>query len=54
MATECWKDLLLGSDGCSTLWEGSWVSPTVVVGFFGSEDNSGRESEVVNIEYICM
>ena len=32
MATECWLGLLMGSDGISTLWEGSWMSPTVVVG----------------------
>ena len=54
MATECWLGLLMGSDGSSTLWGGSWVSPTVVVGVFGSEDNSGREAEAGNIEYICM
>ena len=51
MATECWLGLLMGSDGSSTLWEGSWVSPTVVVGVLAPQ---WERAEAGNIEYICM
>ena len=53
MASECWLGLLMGSDDSSTLWEGSWMSPTVVVGVL-APNNSGRKTEAGNIEYICM
>ena len=43
MATECWLGLLMGSDGSSTLWEGSWVSPTVVVGVMAPKTTVGEK-----------
>ena len=42
MAIECWLGLLMGSDGSSTLWEGSWVSPTVVVGVLTPKTTVGE------------
>jgi len=53
MATECWLGLLMGPDGSSTLWEGSWVSPNVVIGALAPKTTEG-EKETGNIEYICM
>jgi len=53
MATECWMGLLMGQDGRSTLWEGSWVSPNVMVGTLAQKTTEG-ETKVGNIEYICM
>ena len=43
MATECWLGLLMGSDGSSTLWEGSWVPPTVVVGVLAPKITVGEK-----------
>ena len=43
----------MGSDGSSTLWGGSWVSPTVVVGVLAPKTTEGREGEG-NTEFICM
>jgi len=43
MATECWLGLLMVSDGSSTLWEGSWVSPTEVVGVLAPKTTVGEK-----------
>ena len=53
MATKCCLGLLMGSDVSSTLWEGLWVPPTVVVGALVRRQKWG-ETEAGNIEYIYV
>ena len=43
MATECWLGVLMGSDGSSTLWGGSWVSPIGVVGVLAPKTTVGEK-----------
>ena len=43
MTTECWLVLLMGSDGSSTLWGGSWVSLTVVVRVLAPKTTVGEK-----------
>ena len=43
MVIECWLGLSMGSDGSSTLWEGSWVSPTVEVGVLTPKTTVGEK-----------
>ena len=45
MATECWLCLLMVPDGNSTLWEGSWVSPNVVVGDLAPKTTEGETED---------
>ena len=45
MATECWLGILMGPDGSSTLWEGSWVSPNVVIGALAPKTKEGEKEE---------
>ena len=47
MAIECWLGLLMGSDGSSTLWGGSWVSLTVVVGVLAPKTTVGEKTRRV-------
>ena len=46
MAIECWLGLFMGSDGSSTLWEGSWVSPTVAIGVLAPKTTVGEKPRV--------
>jgi len=43
MATEFWMGLLMGSDDNSTLREGSWMSPIVVVGVLAPKTTVGEQ-----------
>ena len=54
MSTECCLGLLMGSDANSALWGGFLGVPHCGSRGFASENNSGREAEAGNIEYICM
>ena len=54
MTIECWLGLLMGSDGNSTVWEGSWVSPTVVVGVLAPKTTVGEKPRRVINDDDCF